>query len=583
MKVKNLFLTGCLALGGSFSASADESNAVAVTNWNLDYVAESTDASAFSEGIPDGWSGYGVFYSTAVSAEGALCDENGVATAASGNTYVIPATGLNTMRVGSSAELTFAEPLATEAVNLLVFCDFDSGASLTAAVKYSDGSESQATTGNVGSWTYENSDGNEAIAGLGSVLTSWSGKISVNEEKNHRLYEMTIPADKFKTAVGVKLIGSVGYDDETIYVIGVNAAKVEGVKKHLEASLAADNLKIKQGETASLIVNYTLTDIEGLTDQLTCNANVNGEAVTVGEIVNDADAKTLTVPVTAVTPGINTVAITVAFGEQSIQLNAQIWVKSTVSADEANCVAISSWAHDVIAENLPAVDFAGQKLDDQGWVLFTDDVHPYGALAGDERLVVANSGNVYKLAPFNSNNATVIAGGESAGFDFASPIFTENVNLLCISAIGNASLEINVAYDDESTSAEAATATVSDWFANEANGSEAVYGLGRLNLQSSEIAGDRKFRLFEVAVPAQRNHKVKSINVSNTTAGTYCTVLGVNAVDKLTSGIDTVEDANGNKIVETVFNLQGQKVQNPANGLYIVRYTDGTCTKMLIK
>ena len=329
-----------------------------------------------------------------------------------------------------------------------------------------------------------------------------------------------------------------------------------------------------------------MTDVEGLTDELTYNAVASKDAITLGEIKHDAEAKTITIPVQGVTPAIANVEINLAFGQQSMKLVAQVFVKSTVTASTEKCVEIANWANDVIAEANPASDHANQKLDDQGWVFFTDDVHPEGAIAGDERLIVANSGNVYELAPYSGNNATVIVG--VGGYDvsrditFVTPIYTETINLLATSANGEADLDITVKYED-GTNEDVQNAKVADWHASEADGTEAVYGLGRVNISSNDLAGERSFRLFEVPVTAKRNSKVQSVNINNKATGTYLTILGVNAKDEQTSGINSLTADKEGKTIVAYYNLQGQEVKNAANGLYIVRYADGTSAKLYIK
>ena len=201
-------------------------------------------------------------------------------------------------------------------------------------------------------------------------------------------------------------------------------------------------------------------------------------------------------------------------------------------------------------------------------------------------MIVANSDNVYQLASYDANNATVIVG--VGGYDvsrdltFATPIYTENINLLATSANGEADLDITVKYED-GTNEDVQNAKVADWHASEADGTEAVYGLGRVNMSSNDIAGERNFRLFEIPVTAKRNSKVQSVSINNKATGTYLTVLGVNAKDEQTSGIDNLTADKDGKTIIAYYNLQGQEVKNAANGLYIVRYADGTSAKLFIK
>lgn len=572
-------------------APISDADAVKVSNWTEDLIAESLEDGSFTSGVSAGWYGSIAPYSAAVQEDGAICDEDGIVEIpTSGNVYKIPVTENNALKLERNANpvrLTFDEAIPTEQVNMLVFADAEDGINVHATIIYDDNSESDPIEKTISYWEYEELDGQEALSGLGVVSKDYYDPISVSSEKNYRVYEMSIPTDQYKNAKEIELSVSGGSWGDVAYVIGVNAHNVNGVvTKHLNASLAEQQVKVKQDATANIVVNYTLTDVEGLTDELTYNAVASKDAITLGEIKHDAEAKTITIPVQGVTPAIANVEINLAFGQQSMKLVAQVFVKSTVTASTEKCVEIANWANDVIAEANPASDHANQKLDDQGWVFFTDDVHPEGAIAGDERLIVANSGNVYELAPYSGNNATVIVG--VGGYDvsrditFVTPIYTETINLLATSANGEADLDITVKYED-GTNEDVQNAKVADWHASEADGTEAVYGLGRVNISSNDLAGERSFRLFEVPVTAKRNSKVQSVNINNKATGTYLTILGVNAKDEQTSGINSLTADKKGKTIVAYYNLQGQEVKNAANGLYIVRYADGTSAKLYIK
>lgn len=572
-------------------APISDADAVKVSNWTEDLIAESLEDGSFTSGVSAGWYGSIAPYSAAVQEDGAICDEDGIVEIpTSGNVYKIPVTENNALKLERNADpvrLTFDEAIPTEQVNMLVFADAEDGINVHATIIYDDNSESDPIEKTISYWEYEELDGQEALSGLGVVSKDYYDPISVSSEKNYRVYEMSIPTDQYKNAKEIELSVSGGSWGDVAYVIGVNAHNVNGVvTKHLNASLAEQQVKVKQDATANIVVNYTLTDVEGLTDELTYNAVASKDAITLGEIKHDAEAKTITIPVQGVTPAIANVEINLAFGQQSMKLVAQVFVKSTVTASTEKCVEIANWANDVIAEANPASDHANQKLDDQGWVFFTDDVHPEGAIAGDERLIVANSGNVYELAPYSGNNATVIVG--VGGYDvsrditFVTPIYTETINLLATSANGEADLDITVKYED-GTNEDVQNAKVADWHASEADGTEAVYGLGRVNISSNDLAGERSFRLFEVPVTAKRNSKVQSVNINNKATGTYLTILGVNAKDEQTSGINSLTADKKGKTIVAYYNLQGQEVKNAANGLYIVRYADGTSAKLYIK
>lgn len=568
---------------------ADMNDCIEVKDWSKDIIIEGLPADGKADTyLISGWYGGSTFYTSSVKEEGALCGDDCLVEAASGNIYKLadPA-GKNATLVDDETPvaITFADPLATEEIHLLAVAVKDVE-DLAAVIKYEDGSESDPVALKISAAESEEPDGMEAVYGLGLIEPDiYGGGNDTYEPCIYRLYELTVPADQYKNALSVELSHETWRGN--VFILGVNAHNVNGaVTKHLSASLAEQQIRVKQGQTANIVVNYKLTDIEGLEDKLTYAATPSKDAIKLGDIVLDETAGTITIPVEGVTPAIATVDINLAFGAQTMKLVAQILVKTTVTADETNCVEISDWASDVIVEATPSDEHANQKLDDSGWVFFTDDIHPEGAIAGDERLVVAASGNVYKLAEYNRSNATVIVGvggiDVSRNVTLATPIFTEALNLLGVSANGEADLDITVNFEND-TKAAPYNVQVADWFANTPEGNEAVYGLGRIHMNNGDIATERGFRLFEITVPCDRTYKVKSININNKTALNYFTLLGVNAVDMKTSGLNGIEEETASREVVAVYNLQGQQVENPVNGLYIFRYSDGSSAKVLVK
>lgn len=590
MKIKNLLFTVFTGMGGILTMNAQapaqlENNtaaAVEITNWKTDLVAEELNSKKFN-GITQGWTGRAAFFTTSINAEGALCADDGIVTVKSGNIYLVPVTAKNATPVekyGDDVELTLAQPVATSMVNILVVAKSENGMTLNTILNYEDGTTSDEMSNAVSHWINAAPTGNEALSGLGVVTYDYYDGAQLSSDRDRCIYEISVVADPFKLLRSISFTVSGGGYNDIAYVFGINAkAAGDNIKKHLEASLENDKVTVRKENSANIVVKYTLTDMEGVSDKLAYNAEASNENVAIGEIANDETYGILTIPVNGVELGRSMVTVNLELGVQKLKFSANVTVKSIVTANTDNCLSVSNWADDVIAES-DVYSTTSRGLDEQGWTLYTEDVEPVGALVGDDNLIVATSGNVYHIAPANGNNATVIAGGKELSLQFTEPLNSELINLLVISANGNSQLELVPVYEDETTG-EAISASANDWYASSPDGTEAKYGLGRIS-SNNDVSTDKFFRLFEISAPTSKDRKVKSLNIANKTNGAYLTVLGANAEKKSASGIDNIV-SNSEFTIESVSNLQGQKVDAPSAGLYIVRYSNGTSAKVFFK
>ena len=246
----------------------------------------------------------------------------------------------------------------------------------------------------------------------------------------------------------------------------------------------------------------------------------------------------------------------------------------------------TGWKHDVIAESTPSNEFTTKYLDKDGWVLYTSAVKEEGAVAGDDRTIVTSKGTVFTLEPYDAPNALRLdANDDPAELTAVKPSFCEQLHILAISANGNCDVEVTVGYEDGSTD-EPQTITIQDWY-GDATGA-AVHGFDRIFASNSswsydvdDFDGRNNFRLFEFAINLDATKKFQKVSFQHSTNRTYPTILALAKAEK-TSGIDSIE-SDGDKTIEAVYNIQGIEVKNPTSGLYIVRYSDGSTRKVIIK
>jgi len=251
-------------------------------------------------------------------------------------------------------------------------------------------------------------------------------------------------------------------------------------------------------------------------------------------------------------------------------------------------VEITNWMHDVVAEAKASATHTDAVLDDQGWVLYSADIQAKGALCGADRTLVSNDGTKFVIAPFDSHNALVLKDNLSGTLELAEPSNCSELQILLISANGESKLNVKVNYTD-GTSSEARTYSIADWFGAEPDAAKT--GLGRIvtqradNYRADDIDSRYKFQLFEKIIETDITKKVKSLSFESTNRGKYPTVLAVSrtGLKGEQSGIDSILDTENGVDVEAIYNLQGMQVKNPSSGIYIVRYSDGTVKKVVLK
>lgn len=250
-------------------------------------------------------------------------------------------------------------------------------------------------------------------------------------------------------------------------------------------------------------------------------------------------------------------------------------------------LAMTGWQHDILVEALPAAEHADYTLDDQGWALYTAAVKASGSIAGDDRTVITADGTEFRLAPYDGKNALVMKATDAEQvLTLETPALCEEIQILTISANGQANLQVKANYED-GTSSEVATFTPDDWYGS-ANGA-AVHGLSRIIMEQSgsykadDIDDRESFRLFEHKLVTDGRKNVTSLSFTSAKRGSYPTVLAVSRTGRKSAIEAPAALTEGQRTVEAYYNLQGIRVSNPAAGLYIVRYTDGTTAKVLVK
>ena len=247
---------------------------------------------------------------------------------------------------------------------------------------------------------------------------------------------------------------------------------------------------------------------------------------------------------------------------------------------EPNIITVAmkaSWNADVVAEKEPVSNALNSGLDHAGWALYTETLQEDGGLPADG-IVISRQGITYQLANFERNNALKLNNShQTYTLQPEKEVQTDRIYILSISANGKSALNVKVNYTDGTASTT--HFDIADWFSDLPAGDEAVYGLGRVS-QAGAFDGRAQFRLFENEVAANKHKKIASITFTNTANGTCPTILGVSVKGDETTKIDRT---TVRKQVKSIYTIDGRQVEQLQKGINLVRYTDGTVSKILVK
>ena len=249
----------------------------------------------------------------------------------------------------------------------------------------------------------------------------------------------------------------------------------------------------------------------------------------------------------------------------------------------------SGFNQDVIAESKPAADHTTAALDNQGWVFYSSDVQALGAIAGADRMLTTASGIKYQLADYTTSNALVMKKyTERYTLEFEQAENCEELYVLAVSANGQSKVYIKV-LDENGDIIAYETVEPNDWYAENPSGNEAKYGLSRIirstkdSYVADQIDTNNKFRLFEYKIDVPKEFQVKSVRFDNYSFGTYPTILAISKKgQKAATAITHVKGADSVKLVG-IYSIGGVKISSPQKGINILKYSDGTTKKVIIK
>lgn len=252
---------------------------------------------------------------------------------------------------------------------------------------------------------------------------------------------------------------------------------------------------------------------------------------------------------------------------------------------------VSNWTDDVIAENIPSSSFADASVGGDGWVLYSSDAKAEGAIAGEDNIVVTKSGTRFRLAPYDEKNAMSFGWAFSLkSLTFSEPVASDEFHLLVLSSQGDTPLEVRVNYEDD-TKSEITKHNVIDWETE--NADAAVTGIGRVSYNNEIAPDENRFfekvpfcTLSEVTIPADPAKKAVGLSVGFSdfdTISNRVTVLGVTRNGDSSGIYNPIIDPQQDRTIIGIYNIQGMQIEKLQIGLNIIRFSDGSSKKIVIK
>lgn len=250
---------------------------------------------------------------------------------------------------------------------------------------------------------------------------------------------------------------------------------------------------------------------------------------------------------------------------------------------------MDGWNTDIIAENLPGSSYVNSFVDDDdSWNLYTTDVAEEGAIASNDRMIYAESGNKYKIAPFNTNNAlTLKERNETQTLTFIEPARCEQIQMLVFTGGDYSSRFEVVAEYADGTESESKVYSIKGWDTEGSDVCSHTFGTIYTGKPYGKYTADKidnsKHYLYEKTLDTDPTKKLVGLKFKSTKSY-YPNIIAISrsAFKEAESGVDNIT-FDKNKEIVAIYNIYGVQVKNPTSGLYIVRYSDGSTKKVLLK
>ncbi len=247
---------------------------------------------------------------------------------------------------------------------------------------------------------------------------------------------------------------------------------------------------------------------------------------------------------------------------------------------EIHPITVSSgYNADVVVEALPSSTHANNAGDGGGNTFYSASLKAAGGLPADG-LINAPSGANFQLADYTASNALVIKSSETGTITFTQPITTSTLYILATSGDGSSTLQATPIYSDGSEET-AETISVADWSVKLPTGNEAISGLSRIATKNDTYSTSYTFCLFDSQINTDKTKNLQGIRITNVSGG-RALIMGFAYKVNQSTGIEnsaTPKTAS----VAAYYTPSGIRIAQPNKGITIVKYTDGSTTKIVKK
>ena len=248
--------------------------------------------------------------------------------------------------------------------------------------------------------------------------------------------------------------------------------------------------------------------------------------------------------------------------------------------DDTEPVAVKSgWNADIVVESLPAASHCTEAVDITR-TFYSESVKADGGLP-DDRAIVTTDGTKFTLSPYDGNNAMFLQEPSGGDIVFEEPFATSTLFMLATNTQGDATVQLSLRYDD-GTFSDTEICTIQNWSVSSPLGSEAITSLGNVTLEGDEYSSDNHYCLFEIPIWANKYKNIEAVAVTSLSTGRPA-VLAFSRGVSSTTGINGAPTAKTERTLTGIYTIGGVKISAPQRGINIMRYSDGTSRKVLIR
>jgi len=233
---------------------------------------------------------------------------------------------------------------------------------------------------------------------------------------------------------------------------------------------------------------------------------------------------------------------------------------------------------DVIAEATPTSSYTSAGLDKWNYAFYSSGTGKANPVAGSDGKIDASTGATYQLADYASNNVLRIEAGTEGALQFATPVSTDKLYILGTSADGASDVTATVIYSDNTTADF--TISLSDWCAS-GSGTIALSNIGRVNTADDNFNTNQGCHLNECVLSTSKSITITGVKFKNNSSSSKVNIFAISMKSATTSIDQTV--VSGDCIVTGIYNLNGMRLSELQKGINILKYSDGTTRKVILR